>query len=298
MTPPRIPSRRHLLPRPSTWAAAFASLSLAVCPTPSPCTADGAPSPSEAGVGTLPAMGRHTTWKLQKSDTDFVVELSGLCLSKDNDFLWGVGDNGNLYKIGFDGSYEEHWSHPADMEGITIDPESGDLYVAVEPDRVYRLAPPHTAKATPFAVPEASGMGNSGIEGIAWHRGELYLGAQTGATLWRYSVSGEKRMESKSLRDIAPTISEIAGLCYDPVSDRLWVIDSNSNKDRPPYLPYTIYLFDGDATRLLSTYSVADFANWNPEAVCVDRVHHCLWLADDCGDDHPSFLHKVEFTDL
>ncbi len=254
-------------------------------------------SVSPAGDG-LPVMGRHTTWKLQKSETDFVVELSGLCLSKDGDFLWGVGDNGNLYKIHFDGTYEEHWAYEADMEGIAIDPASGDLYMAIEPKRVYRLSAPYTGKTTLFDVEEAAGMGNSGIEGIAWYKGGLYLGAQTRATLWRYSVAGEKLQETRSLRDIAPTLSEIADLCYDPVSDRLWAIDSNSNKDRPPYLPYTIYLFDGAATKLLATYAVGDFANWNPETVCVDRVHSCLWLADDCGDDHPSLLHKVEFTGL
>lgn len=257
------------------------------------------PPPADTTVqNDLPTMGRHTTWKLRKSDSDYVVELSGLCLSKDSDFLWGVGDNGNLYRINFDGTYENHWTYPADMEGITIDPATGDLYMAIEPDRVYKLPPPYTGKTTLFHVDQAAGMGNSGIEGIAWHHGELYLGAQTGATFWAYNLSGSKRQGGRSLRDIAPTLSEIADLCYDPVSDRLWVIDSNSNKDRPAYRPYTLYLFNGDATRLLATYPVGDFANWNPETVCVDHAHGCIWLADDCGDDHPSLLHKVEFSGL
>ena len=246
----------------------------------------------------LPVMGAHTTWKLQKSETDFVVELSGLCLSKDKDFLWGVGDNGNLYKINFDGTYEDHWSHDADMEGLTIDPATGDLYMAIEPNRVYRLTAPYTDKTTIFKVEDAAKMGNSGIEGIAWHKGGLYLGSQSGATLWKYAVSGDKLEEKRSLRKIAPTLSEIADLCYDPVADRLWVIDSNSNKDRPQYLPYSLYLFNGDATKLLATYPIGDFANWNPETVCVDRAHSCIWLADDCGDNSPSLLHKVEFTGL
>ncbi len=256
------------------------------------------PPPTTAPTPALPVMGEHTTWKLQKSDTDYVVELSGLCLSKDGDFLWGVGDNGTLYKIHFDGSYETHWSYDADMEGIAIDPATGDLYMAIEPKRVYRLSAPYTGKTTLFDVEEAAGMGNSGIEGIAWCKGDLYLGAQTGATLWKYTVSGEKLKGGRSLRDIAPTISEIADLCYDPVSDRLWAIDSNSNRDRPPYLPYSLYLFNGDATKLLATYPVGDFANWNPETVCVDRARGCIWIADDCGEDHPSLLHKVEFTGL
>lgn len=277
--------------------AIFASMALASL-SPEVLAAVNTLSEAVPDSGSLPALGAHTTWKLQKSDTDFVVELSGLCLSKDNDFLWGVGDNGNLYRINFDGTYENHWTYEADMEGITIDPESGDLYMSIEPGRVYRLTAPYDGKTTLFDVEEAVGMGNSGIEGIAWHKGRLYLGAQTGATLWEYSLSGEKLREKRSLREVAPTISEIADLCYDPVQDSLWVIDSNSNKNRPEYLPYTLYLFDGDATRLIATYPLGDFANWNPETVCVDRVHNCIWIADDCGDDNPSLLHKVEFTGL
>ncbi len=102
----------------------------------------------------------------------------------------------------------------------------------------------------------------------------------------------------KSLREVTPNISEIGDLCYDPVSDYLWVIDSNSNKDRPQYLPYTLFLFNGDATKLLATYYVGDFANWNPEAVCVDRAHNCIWIGDDCDSGNPSWLHKVEFSNL
>jgi hypothetical protein len=255
-------------------------------------------TPAPPATNNLPVMRGHTTWKLQKSEKDFVVELSGLCLSKEGNFLWGVGDNGNLYRINFDGTYTNHWTYPADMEGITIDPATGDLYMCIEPNKVYKLTPPYTGKTTLFTVDDAEKMGNSGIEGIAWHKGKLYLGSQTKATLWECSLSGEKLREKRSLREIAPTMSEVADLCYDPVADRLWAIDSNSNKDRPQYKPFTIYLFDGDATKLLATYQIGEFANWNPETVCVDRAHNCLWLADDCGDNNPSLLHKVEFSGL
>jgi len=89
-----------------------------------------------------------------------------------------------------------------------------------------------------------------------------------------------------------------AGLDYDEKNDWLWVIDSNSNKDRPEYLGYTVFLFDGDATKLLATYYVGDFANWNPESICVDRKNGCIWVADDCGDATPSILHKIQFSGL
>ena len=245
----------------------------------------------------VPVMGKVEFSKKLQSGSAYVEELSGLCLSKDGDFLWGVGDNGALYKIGFDGTFTQHWTYDADMEGLCMDPATGTMYMGIEPKRVYKLTEPYQSKTTLWDVDEAADMGNSGIEGIAWHKGNLYLGSQTGATLWEYTLDGTK-LWKKSLRTVTSTISEIAGLDYDEKNDWLWVIDSNSNKDRPEYLGYTIYLFDGDATKLLATYYVGDFANWNPESICVDRKNGCIWVADDCGDATPSILHKIQFSGL
>ena len=248
---------------------------------------------------TLPVMGQVEWSKpLQKADGSFVVELSGLCLSKDQDFLWGVGDNGDLYKINFDGTFENHWTHKADMEGITLDPATGDLYLDIEPSRVYKMVgPAYDDKETIFSVEEAARLRNDGIEAITWYKGDLYLGAQTRALFWKYSVDGRKLQETRSLRDVAPTLSEIADLCYDPVGDYLWVMDSNArSREVPDMKPFTLYLFNGEATRLLATYDLSAFANYNPESVCVDRAHGCIWVADDYGDDKPSILHKIRFT--
>ncbi|MBR5385776.1 MAG: hypothetical protein IK143_07965 [Bacteroidales bacterium] len=240
----------------------------------------------------LPSMTK-VEWskELKKSATDYVVELSGLCLSKDGDFLWGVGDNGQIYKIQFDGSYELYLddAEESDMEGITIDPATGDLYLAVEPNSVYKMtAPDYNGYTKLFGVEGAAQMKNSGIEGITWYKGDLYLGAQTNATLWKYSVAGNN-LSMNLLTEMPISITEIADLCYDPESDLLWVIDSNE---------YKILLFNGDATKLLTTYDIKPFADWNPESICVDRAHGCIWIADDCGDDDPSILHKVSFSNL
>ena len=243
-------------------------------------------------VTDLPVMGKVTTMKLPG-----IEQLSGLCLSKDGDFLWGVADKGFLFKINFDGTYEQVFYHDTDMEGVTMDPATGNMYMGIEPARVYKLVPPYTSKTTLFDVEDAAGMGNSGVEGITWYKGDLYIGTQTGAFLLQYTVGGQKVMK-KSLREVTSNISEIADLCYDPVSDFLWVIDSNSNKERPQYLPYTVFLFNGAATKLLATYYVGDFAHWNPESICVDRAHNCIWIGDDCDEGNPSLLHKVEFSNL
>ena len=255
--------------------------------------------PEEYQPKDLPVMGSHVTYKLQ-SGSKMVEELSGLCLSIDEDFLWGVHDKGTLYKIHFDGTFEQQWYHEADMEGITMDPSNGDLYIGLESSSksAYKLpAPGYNSYSSLFAVEGVESMGNSGIEGITWHKGNLYFGSQTGARLFEYSLDGTQ-LSKKSLRDVTSTISEVGDLYYDPVSDYLWVLDSNSNKDRPEYLPFTLYLFNGNATKLLATYSIGDFAHWNPEAVCVDHKNGCVWVGEDCDSGNPSLLHKISFTNL
>ena len=248
----------------------------------------------------LPEMGKVTKFVL-KQGTEILPELSGLCLSKDEDFLWGIHDKGTLYKIYFDGTFEKHWYREADFEGITIDPATGDLYIGLESTSksVYKIPyPDYNSKVdVPILVEGASSMGNSGVEGIAWHNGNLYLGTQTGAQLFEYKLDGTQ-LWKKSLRNTTSTISEVGDLCYDAKKDRLWVLDSNSNKDKPQYLGYTLYLFNGDGSQLLKTYYVGDFANWNPEAVCIDRKNNCIWIGDDCDSGNPSWLHKIEMTNL
>ncbi len=251
----------------------------------------------------LPVMGKVTKFVLGEagSGKDRVEELSGLCLSKDEDFLWGIHDKGTLFRINFDGTFQKQYYHEADFEGITIDPATGNLYIGLESSSksAYKIAAPNynTHESIGFVVEGAESMGNSGVEGIAWHKGNLYFGTQTGARLFEYTLDGTQ-LWKRSLRDVTPTISEVGDLCYDPVSDYLWVIDSNSNKDKPQYLPYTLYLFNGDGSKLLNTYYIGDFANWNPEAVCVDHKNNCIWIGDDCDSGNPSWLHKVEFSNL
>lgn len=248
----------------------------------------------------LPVMGRvECSLPVRNADGDFAAEVSGLCLSGDGDFLWAVGDNGELFKIHFDGSFERLMHSGADWEGLARDPDSGNLFLAVEPKEAWVLAAPDfNAPAFLFDVEEAAGMKNAGLEGIAWYRGTLYLGAQTGATLWQYTPDG-RQIRKKSLRTLAPTLSEIADLYYDPVKDYLWVLDSRGDsREVTGMLPYTLYLFDGAATRLLATYDLSAFANENPEAVCIDRANGCVWVAEDCGHSHPSILHKILFSDL
>ena len=247
---------------------------------------------SDPGVGVKKPYINYVAWSksLKKSDRDYVVELSGLCLSEGKDFLWGVGDNGHVYKINLDGSYSLYTDLDTDLEGVTMHPDTKDLYVCIEPKRIAKIAASsYNSRTNVATVTDAENYDNSGLEGITWYKGNLLVGSQTGAYVWAYSTSGSKVMSRKSLRDIESSISEVADLYYDSETDLLWVLDSEK---------YKIFIFNGAITELVTTVDISDFADWNPESIFVDHEHDCVWIADDCSDDNPSILHKVIFHNL
>lgn len=228
----------------------------------------------------MPVIGSYTKTSLN------IHELSGMCFSKDRDFIWGVGDEGYLYKITLDLQASYYSSPGHDLEGVTIDPGNGDMYFSTEPNTVYKAtaASGYKTLTEAFSVSEAAGYGNSGLEGITYFKdGVLYVGAQTGATLWAYKTDGTM-LWKKQLGSIAPMIQEIGGLCYDAEKDWLWVTDSES---------YKLFVFDGAVTRLLAVYNVAVMNN---ESVLVDRERSCVYVGDDYGDT--SYIYKYKFTNL
>jgi len=229
-----------------------------------------------------PVMGNYT-----KMDVS-VPELSGLCLSSDKSFLWAVGDEGRLAKISFDGKTTNVWTHDADMEDVTLDPVSGNLYIAIEgAQKIYQVnAPDFNTYKTIFYVQEAvdGDFGNSGLEGITYYKdNKVFIGAQSSATLWLYNLDGTK-IWKKRLDQVSSKIEEVGGLCYDPVTDHLWVADSEKHK---------LFVFNAECTKLVASYSVSYIDN--AESVCVDHNNSCVWVGSD--QDSPK-LYKIAFTNL
>ena len=233
-------------------------------------------TPFENAAGT-PVMGS------KKSYTIDMRELSGLCLSLDKSFLWGVGDEGVLNRISFDGKVEKQFKQSLDMEAVTLDPATGDLYFGCEPDWVGVVkAPDYTKAVELFRVADAKDYGNSGVEGISWYKNNtLLVGSQTGANLWCYNLDGTV-VWKRSMRTVAIGQLEIADIHYDPVKDQIWIIDSETQ---------CIYLFNGEATEHLATYKVTYAGNC--ESVHIDYDNSCVWVADDSD---PSKLFKIDFT--
>ena len=227
----------------------------------------------------MPVQGSYTRTVFDSS----IQELSGLCFSKDGDFIWGVGDEGDIFKITLDMNVSIYKSTGSDLEDVTLDPNTGDLYFAKEADRVDKMAAPaYSSKTVAFYVADAANFGNSGLEGIAWYKdNSLYVGAQTGATLWKYSLDGTL-IWKKQLGTIAPMIQEVGGLCYDSAGDWLWVTDSEACK---------LFVFDGAVTRLLAVYDVSFIGN--AESVLVDRERGCVYVGDDGST---SKIYRIAFS--
>lgn len=228
----------------------------------------------------LPEMGSFQVFNLQ------LDELSGLCMNKDSTALWGVGDGGLLCKVSFTGSASRVLSFDLDAEGLTINPSTGDLYIAVEGDQmVCRVAAPdYQTVDTLFYIQEAilKGFENNGLEGIAFYGDSLlFVGSQEDALVWTCTLDGEI-VSRVSLLDESPQIEEVAGLYYDATRKWLWVTDSDAFK---------IFIFSADDFDLVATYDIPMIEN--AESICVDRKRNCVWIGSD--EDRPK-LYRFSFS--
>ena len=241
----------------------------------------------------MPKMGSYIKFSIPK-----IPELSGICLNAEKTALWGVGDNGLLGIIEFDGTVTQTWKpySSCGMEDISINPETGELYIGDEDYHRVVLVDPKDIDINSSKVPfkeiikvqaaVTGKYGNSSVEGVAYYKDNIvFVGTQVGANLWKYTTDGEE-LFMVSLRQLTSNaISEVGGLCYDQKNHWLWVIDSETQK---------IYVLDEDLTHILATYPVR-FAG-NSESVCVDPDHGCVWVGDD--SDSTSKLFKIEFEGL
>lgn len=224
----------------------------------------------------LPVMGEYSVYEVD------VDELSGLCLNRAGSALLSCGDKGVVKEITFEGKATDLWAYGSDMEGITVDPSSGDVYLAIEGKQEVHVlaAPDFDSQKIAFAVSEAveGNYRNSGLEAVEYYKeGILFVGSQKEANLWQYRKDGT--MVSRiSLSSFA---SEIAGLCYEPGENLLWVADSRKAM---------IFLCTVDGG-LLASYAVPFIDN--AESVCVDRSRKCIWVG---SDEDATKLYRIEFS--
>ena len=237
--------------------------------------------------------------------TKFTVkfnELSGICADLSGDFVWALGDGGEICQMSLNGELLHQaglrttTGSTLDSEGLSINYDTGDLLISCEPNVVckipYASIPDIFASSTfkgvesLFKIKDASGFGNAGAEGCTYYKDNLvYVGTQTGSYLYLIDLESGEVLWRKGLREMYQVITEIAGLCYDPLTDWLWVIDSESHK---------FFALSGDAEHLLGAYTLKTRSN--EESISVDQKNHCVWVGDDYGST--SYVYKYDMSGL
>nr|MCR5519881.1 hypothetical protein [Bacteroidales bacterium] len=212
-----------------------------------------------------------------------VPELSGLCLSPDGKGLLGASDENGVWQISLSGETTPFFtvSKSLDCEGVSIDPESKDVYYVVEGKQQLRRlsAPDYKDNELIYVLKDVGFKTNLGLEAVSWYKdGIIFLGNQAKPVLLvRYSLEdGEiSRRELVGIKDISD-------LCYDAATNKLWIADSYAR---------TINMCNPDGEVLLSW--PVPFID-NGEAIYVDHANSCVWV----GDDTTSKIYKIHFDNL
>lgn len=220
-----------------------------------------------------------------------VAELSGICLAADGKSLLGVSDDkklkGGIYSISFAGPSTIQLKILKDLEGITMNPATKDIYLAVEGEqKVYKVAAPS------YGVPQevgkvengASDPSGKGLEGITWYKNDTLIVANQASpcVISFFSLASREAVRKVSM----PFAGYLSDICYDPVDDVLWIADSKSERIYRASL----------SGKLLTTYDISAMVNTGgagkSEALCVDRANSCLWVGCDVTD----YLFKVSMN--
>ena len=220
-------------------------------------------------------------------------EPSGICWHAQRRTLFAVGDEGDIREMAVDGAViKEKRIREADFEGVTYDPATGLLYVAVEEaESILEIHPETLEILREFTIPRdfrgktLLRAGGEGIEGITFvpdsrhPQGGVFWVANQAFTLSDeqdisaiFQVELPLRTRTGGARITGyfePGVIDLSGLHYDPATDRILVISDATN---------LILEYSRDQ-RLLS---VQAFPGDNQEGLTVDSDGF-LYIAQDSG---------------
>jgi uncharacterized protein YjiK len=199
---------------------------------------------------------RHDTFpypvvdSFSKSHTD---ELSGVLFHPQRNTLFAVRDNGQIIEMETDGTIirAEIVQKKADFEGITVNPQTGLLYVAVEGNEVILEVDPETLNPT-RAIPidrvfEQNLLlapGGDGIEGITFvptndgtSAGTFFLLNQSDeldggdpSIVFEVEINNDNsELYARIIRYFSVDVTDLSGIQYAPTTDSLLIISDSNN---------------------------------------------------------------------
>jgi len=234
----------------------------------------------------------HQYERIGDIDRTGLNEHSGIVFHPERGTLFLAGDEGYVYEITKEGELLHYVQVVAlaDFEGITMDPSTGLLYVAVEgEEKVLELDPKTLEMKRTFTLPRSFqdtavlAEGGEGIEAITFlpdpdhPEGGTFLVANQSFTL-DTAVDGSAVFEvvlplRNDTRDVeitrqhSPGVVDLSGLCYDSGTDRILLISGSMN-----------LLFE--LTRDFSIVSVRPLPGDNQEGITLDD-EGILYIAQD-----------------
>ncbi|MCQ2170588.1 MAG: SdiA-regulated domain-containing protein [Bacteroidales bacterium] len=242
------------------------------------CLADKAyvVTPEEQERQETPATAKDYTVTVYESFATEVGELSGLCLNQKKDGLYAVGDEGEVYEIGFDGKTRKTLMRKGGHDWEGVDCLGNDLLLMEETEStIYKLSGDRLSEVAKIDVP-GGGASGKGPEGIMCVNSLVYVGNQAQPTrIVKYNMAQDK---TEGWFDIKFVTKNISDLCYDSTDNTMWVIDSKG----PAFYHCTL-----EGT-LIATYHIPFVEQ--AEGLAVDHAQGTVWV----GCDKTSKLYRIK----
>ncbi|MCQ2181137.1 MAG: SdiA-regulated domain-containing protein [Bacteroidales bacterium] len=238
----------------------------------------GGESGSETGGGEeKPAAVR--TYDISSPTATFkteVKELSSLCFTSSEDGFYAVGDEGDVFELGLDGKTVSKLYSKVNHDWEGVDCNGNVIYLMEETESaLYKLQGGKLTKVADIDVP-GGGVSGKGPEGLMCAKDLAYIGNQMSPTrIVKYSLT---KSESLGWFDISFVSKYISDLCFDPVDNTMWIVDSKG----PAFYHCTL---DG---KLIATYNIPFVEQ--AEALAVDHNGGIAWV----GCDKTSNIYKIK----
>lgn len=186
-------------------------------------------------------------------DTQGIIDPSGICFYPPAGTLFIVSDEGELYEIRTDGTPLSYMKIPGDLEEITLDPQTGLLYIAVEGEDVILEFDPekreiprrfhidHEYQGNSHFLKRNADRYDNGIESLAFvpdahhpEGGTFFAGNQEDPPcIFELSVplrsSRGPVAEARILRVLPTRLRDPGAMLYDPETRLLNVVSDSDN---------------------------------------------------------------------
>lgn len=226
-------------------------------------------------------------------DVQRIQEPSGICFDFAHQVLYVVSDEGWLYEITRKGAGISHWRIPGDLEAVTIDPQTGLLYIAVEGEDVIlefdrgqqvvtrRFPINREFRGNPNFLQKQTAAYDNGVECLVFvpdsknpEGGTFYAGNQWDPSMvFELDVplrtSRAPQAEARIVRVLPCRIDDPSGAYYDSRTKLLNIVSDADN------ILYEVTL-EG---RIVRQYA---FPGDNQEGLCRDDQGY-LYIAQDSG---------------